>query len=114
QVYPRQVDVLDTTAQVYPCQVDVFVTTAQAQTKTVIGAVCAYRRLQTKANIFIVNLAVADLIIGAVVQGFTIVEPWNDVGQCINVEQELCLSYRGHIDHHLKLQLLDDEPKLEM
>ena len=53
------------TSYVYPLQV--------------IGSVSVYKKLRTKPNIFIVNLAIADFSVGAVVQGFSIIGQLNNI-----------------------------------
>ena len=40
-------------------------------------------------------------------------DPKNNVGQCVYVEQEVSLSYRSHVDHHLQLQLQGNGPTQE-
>ncbi|XP_069136188.1 melatonin receptor type 1B-like [Argopecten irradians] len=53
----------------------------------VIGAVCVHRRLRTTGNVFIVNLAIADLVVVAIVL------PYNIVGIVIGPEH--FLNYEG-------------------
>ena len=40
-------------------------------------------------------------------------EPWNDLGQCVYVEQEVSLPYRSHVQRPLQFQLQDIGPKQE-
>ena len=40
-------------------------------------------------------------------------EPRNKCGQCVYDEEQVSLSYRSHVDHHLQFQLHDNGPKQE-
>ena len=52
----------------------------------VIGSVCVCRKLRTKANIFIINLAIADTCVAFVVQGFSIIGKFDT---CFSIEPYL-------------------------
>lgn len=55
----------------------------------IIGAVCVHRKLRTTGNLFIVNLAIADLVVVSIIQPFTIIGVVSGPQFFINRE-ELC------------------------
>jgi len=66
----------------------------------VIGAVCVHRQLRTTGNVFIVNLALADLIV------VTIVQPFNVIGEfeTKTKQKQKNQKVKGQNHRHFKLQ----------